>query len=94
MIRLILAATMGASLLTGCTVPLYMPITTPCSTEQVGAYVGQVWSKRMGKIIKRKTVSVHLRTITPGMMVTQEFNEKRVNVQLDERNRIARIYCG
>ncbi len=35
-----------------------------------------------------------LRALRPGQEVTRELSPKRLNVQLDDRGRILRLYCG
>lgn len=35
-----------------------------------------------------------VRFIAPGDVVTQDFRADRLNVTLDDQNRIARLYCG
>ncbi len=81
-------------LLAGCTIPITLPYAEVCTMDHANGYVGQVYSERMAKIIKGKTYSYRVRAIPPGTTVTQEFDRKRVNIVTDERNRIARIYCG
>lgn len=92
MIRLLPAAALA--LLGGCSIPVHMPYSEVCMPDDAQAYVGQVYTPRIAEIVKDKTRSFHLRTLTPGMVVTQEFNAKRVNIAIDERNRVTRIYCG
>ena len=35
-----------------------------------------------------------LRVISPGMAVTEEYSETRLNVMIDDQNRIVSAYCG
>ncbi len=36
----------------------------------------------------------NVRIIRPGMMVTMDHIESRLNILLDENNRVSRVYCG
>jgi hypothetical protein len=95
MTRALLPVTLlSAVILSGCTIPIKLAYSETCSTEATIGYVGQPYTDRIGRIIKDKSQSMHVRVLAPDTMVTQEFREKRVNIALNEKNRIARIYCG
>lgn len=55
----------------------------------VGAEAGRVISE-IASIIGDRTI----RTIRPGDAVTQDYRIDRLNVELDEQGRIARLRCG
>ncbi|GGH62085.1 hypothetical protein GCM10011341_35920 [Frigidibacter albus] len=38
--------------------------------------------------------SQQLRVINPGQMVTMDYLEARLNIAIDEQDRISRVYCG
>lgn len=90
MIRALLLAT----LLTGCTIPIKLPGAKICRAEGPIGYVGQRYTARIGRIVKDKAQATYVRVVGPGMMVTQDFRANRVNVTLDDKNTITRIYCG
>jgi hypothetical protein len=89
MIRLLPLALL---LLGGCTHSIKLPGT--CRTNTVGAWVGQPYSHKLERRLKDKTESMHVRVIRPDTMVTQDFRENRLNIALDERDRVTRLYCG
>jgi peptidase inhibitor I78 family protein len=35
-----------------------------------------------------------VRVIRPGQMVTMEFNERRLNIEVDAAGRVIRVRCG
>lgn len=60
-----------------------------CPAGELTEYVGQPESAA-DEIAYDGTV----RVIQPGMVITMEFNPDRLNIEIDEDGRIARIYCG
>jgi hypothetical protein len=90
MIRLIPALLLLA--LPGCTLPVKLP--GLCRTGTVGAWIGQPYSYRLERRLKDKTESRFVRVIRPDTMVTQDLREDRLNIALDARDRVTRLYCG
>lgn len=90
MIRALLLAT----LLTGCAIPIKLPDARTCRAEGAIGYIGQRYTQRIGRIVKDKTQASYVRTIAADAVVTQEFRANRINIALDDRNLVTRIYCG
>ncbi|SMY08345.1 I78 family peptidase inhibitor [Flavimaricola marinus] len=44
--------------------------------------------------LERELIMRQVRVIRPGMVVTMDFSAQRINFEIDDNNRIARIYCG
>ncbi len=78
--------------LTGCTVDLNTK--GICLDDRAQAYVGQVYGDGIARRIRMQSRAEKLRAIRPGDVVTMEFKSRRVNVAVDENNRVSRIYCG
>ncbi|MFD1787196.1 I78 family peptidase inhibitor [Sphingomonas floccifaciens] len=76
----------------GCTVDLNT--TGTCRDDRAQGYVGQVYSDAIADRIKVQSRATKVRPIRPGDVVTMDVNTRRVNVSLDENNRVTRIYCG
>lgn len=89
MIRLLPLALL---LLGGCTHPIKLP--GKCRTDTVGGWIGQPYSPKLERRLKDKTESQHVRVVRPNDMVTQDFRDNRLNIALDERDRVTRLYCG
>ena len=90
MIRALLLVT----LLSGCTIPVKLPEAGGCRAEGTIGYIGQRYTPRIGRILKDKSQATYVRPLAPDTVVTQEFRGNRLNIALDERNTITRIYCG
>lgn len=65
-----------------------------CEAAPVQGFVGQVATQDVGARIMAQGHSASLRWIRPGMMVTMEYSESRVNVRFDNANVILSITCG
>ena len=65
------------------------PKATPCGAELYRDLVGQVWQQDM-----LKDRDGPLRVLKPGSIMTMDFREERLNVELDEADRIANLRCG
>ncbi len=44
--------------------------------------------------LERVLIMRQIRIIRPGDAVTMDFREVRINFEIDDTNRIARIFCG
>ena len=94
MIRALLLATVPLVLCVGCTIPIPVVTSRTCHAESAIGYVGQRHSERIGRIVKDKTQAAFVRVLTPETVVTQEFRAGRVNIAIDDKNLVTRIYCG
>lgn len=45
-------------------------------------------------VLAAMTLPVGRRVIAPGMAVTEDYSAQRLNLDLDARGRIARVWCG
>ena len=91
---LLSATLLSATLVSGCALPGNARLTSRCEADQAIGYVGQRFTPPMGKVIQKKTRSKAARVIAPDTMVTQDFRVDRVNVAIDDRNIVTRVYCG
>jgi len=60
-----------------------------CDAEMLGYLVGQ----QIGEI-DTTTLPQPMRIIRPGMAVTMDYRTDRMNIELDEHDRVLRVYCG
>ena len=65
-----------------------------CSADSLSQFVGQSATSEVGAEMLRISGAGTIRWIQPGMAVTMDFRQDRLNVQLDEQNRITDISCG
>jgi hypothetical protein len=65
-----------------------------CDVEAAEYVVGEPYSVELGEEAREAAGAARLRAIPPGMMVTLEFDPKRLQIELDEQNRVVRVSCG
>ncbi|MGQ0567664.1 MAG: I78 family peptidase inhibitor [Gemmobacter sp.] len=81
-------------LLAACTVevPPEAPPTPPagtCGAADLQGLVGQP-----AAVLKTMRFSQETRIIRPGMAVTMDYRENRLNIEIDRAERISRVACG
>lgn len=106
MIRLGMAAIVAAAALGGCTPQIKQDIDAAssgqpapprqghCDATAVQDLIGQQRSDPLGTQIRERSGSRILRWITPGMAVTLDYREDRINVKLDDQGRVTELSCG
>ena len=75
-------------------IPERAPIDGPCHADNVQDLIGQQATGDLGARVLQRTDARTLRWIQPGQAVTMDYRTDRVNVHLDEQNRVQRIDCG
>ena len=65
-----------------------------CDAGPAQALVGREASAELGAEALRLSGAVKLRWIRPGMMVTMDYREDRLNVELDDTNKVTKVRCG
>jgi hypothetical protein len=56
--------------------------------------LGQLADDSVVAKVRTDTTSDRMRVIKPGMAVTMDFREDRVNVEVDADNRVIAVRCG
>lgn len=104
MIRLTLPLMLVA--LTGCIPPANPPAEGPsasppvsseptsCGAEHVRHVVGKERTPALAEEVARRSGAKAIRWISPGMAVTMDYREDRLNVDLDDRDVITGVRCG
>ena len=70
------------------------PAAAQCNVEPARALVGKQGTADNVEQARRLSGATVARVIKPGMMVTMEFREDRLNVDLDEAGVIRNVRCG
>jgi len=84
--------------LTAC-VPMEEEPATPapedaCGASHVADLVGRTRSDELVAEVARRSGARRVRWIRPGDVVTMDYSPERLNVHLDDRDRIQRFACG
>ena len=65
-----------------------------CNQEAGQWAVGQIADEALVAKVQADTRSSRVRVIKPGMMVTMDYREDRVNIEVDADNRVTVVRCG
>lgn len=65
-----------------------------CDAAPVQNLVGQKSTVAIGRDALARTGAKSLRVIGPGMAVTMDFRNDRLNIEVDDKNVITAIRCG
>ena len=68
--------------------------TMKCDDTGTSWAIGQLADEAMVQRIRTETHSDRVRVIKPGMAVTMDYREDRVNLDVDADNRIVKVRCG
>ena len=90
---LVLALSVGACA-TMAPPPSANPVEGPCNAEGARWAIGQAVNDDAVNRILRDTNSRDARVLGPGQMVTMEYIEGRLNIDVDANNVITGIRCG
>jgi hypothetical protein len=66
----------------------------PCDAGKVQSYVGRVAEARTVAEITSRSGSATVRVVMPGQPISMDYNTARLTIEVDEKNRIVRLYCG
>jgi hypothetical protein len=65
-----------------------------CQADKGQWALGQLADDSVVAKVRTDTTSDRMRVIKPGMAVTMDFREDRVNVEVDADNRVIAVRCG
>jgi hypothetical protein len=65
-----------------------------CDAARAAGLVGKPRSEPLGAEALRRSGARTLRWIPEGSVVTMDYREDRLNIELDRANRVTRIRCG
>lgn len=67
---------------------------TPCGAEKLARFIGVARTDAISAEVASISGAKAIRWIAPGMAVTMDFREDRLNVRLDEKSVITTFVCG
>lgn len=65
-----------------------------CIPEKLVGLEGQPATEAVLNKAVKDSGARHARVLKPGMMMTMDFREDRISIEVDEQNRIIRASCG
>jgi hypothetical protein len=92
-----LLALLTPVILASCVQPTLVPIEPIVGVEMIktcGAADLQDLVGRSAKVLETMRFGSEVRIIRPGMAVTMDYREDRLNIEIDDKETIARVACG
>lgn len=65
-----------------------------CRAEGLARFVGQPATAELGTAARDAAGARTVRWLQPGTIVTMDYRDDRLNIQLDGENRVTRLACG
>jgi len=65
-----------------------------CDAAAAQFAVGQAWNTPLGESARQRAGADSVRALRPNQMVTMEFSDSRLNLELDGADRVTRVRCG
>lgn len=92
-------AILSLALLSACTIAqsdatASGPAPATCRNEALAQFAGQPASQELGERMLTASGARAIRWVPKGGVVTMDYREDRITVQLDETNRVERASCG
>ena len=91
----------GLLAISACTTPPALPppvsgapVSGQCNADAARGHIGKVATTATVEAARKDAGANTARTLKPGQMVTMEYREGRLNVDVDARNVITGIRCG
>lgn len=75
-------------------VPVHGGTGYSCNVANAGLLTGQPATAELGSRALQLTGARTIRWIRPADMVTMDYREDRLNIELDAGNRVTRLRCG
>lgn len=65
-----------------------------CKADKAAGFVGQRADDALPERARRAAGAETVRVIEPGMIVTAEYRDDRLSIDVDENRTVTRIVCG
>lgn len=74
--------------------PAAPPPPGECAAQSAQGLQGRLFNTELQAEAQRLSGARAVRVIRPGQAVTMDFNARRLNIELDASDRVARLRCG
>ena len=74
--------------------PVHGAIGHTCDANRARSLVGRPATSELGAEALRLSGARTIRWMPPGAVVTMDYREDRLNIELDAQNRVTRFHCG
>lgn len=66
----------------------------PCNADAASFAIGQPMDPVLQEQVRARTGAVRVRVVAPGQMVTMDYDEHRLTIDVDAQGRVTRARCG
>lgn len=74
--------------------PPARPAPGQCNADAARFAVGQLASAELAEQARQRAGALRVRVIRPGQMVTMEFDNSRLNLDVDAAGKVTAVRCG
>lgn len=83
-----------AMLMSACATPATPPAAGACNADAIRPYVGQVATSVVVESARKAAGAQLVRALKPNDPVTMDYRVERINILVDDANKIVRATCG
>ena len=83
-----------AMLLSACATPAMPPSASACNADAIQPYVGQVATPTAVEAARKAAGAELVRALKPNDAATLDYRAERINILVDDANKILRATCG
>ena len=83
-----------ALLLTACATPATPPPASACNADAIQSYVGQVATPAVVDAARKAAGAELVRALKPNDAATTDYRVERINILVDDSNKILSASCG
>lgn len=65
-----------------------------CNAQSAGFARGEVYTDELAQRARKSSGAKTVRALRPGQVVTMEYREDRLNLEVDESGRVKDVRCG
>lgn len=83
-----------ALLMSACATPATPTSASACNADAIGPYVGQAATPAVVESARKASGAQLVRALKPNDAATMDYRVERINIMLDDANKIVRATCG
>ena len=90
----LLGLSTAALLMSACATPASPPSAGACNADAIKAYVGQTATPAVVEAARKAAGAELVRALKPNDAATMDYRVERINILVDDNNKIVRATCG
>lgn len=90
----LLSLSASALLMSACTTPAVPPSANACNADAIQPYVGRIATPAVVEEARKAAGAELVRALKPDDAATMDYRVERINIMLDDANKIVSATCG